>query len=136
MAPRNEPTLYRAELAGRDLFEYAFGLATGILVWVVNSTSAASTLVFDPTWTAVGLAFGLALLAVATFWAPGRQFQLTLRDRPPGFYVAFFLAFLLVAWLTLRLDVTVRPAHYSWFLGLGLSQLLGIALYLRQRAAG
>lgn len=137
MAPRNESTLYRAELAGRDLFEYVFGFAMGILLWVVNSMSAASALVFDPTWTAVGLACGLALFAVVTFRAAGRRFQLALRERrPPVFYVAFFLAFLLVAWLTLRLDVAVRPAHYSWFLGLGLSQLLGIALYLRQRASG
>jgi hypothetical protein len=136
MAPRNESTFYRAELTGRDLFEYVFGLAVGILLWVVNSMSATSTLVFDPTWTAVGVATGLALFAVSTFWAAGRRFQLALRERRPVFYVAFFLAFLLVVWLTLRLDVAVRPAHYSWFLGLGLSQLLGIALYLRQRSAG
>ena len=136
MAPRNDPTFYRAELTGRDLLDYVVGLTVGVLVWAVNSTSATSTLVVDPTWTAVGVATGLALFAVSTFWAAGRRFQLALRERPPIFYVAFFLLFLLVLWLTLRFDVAVRPAHYSWFLGGGLSQLVGIGLYLRQRSAG
>lgn len=132
MAPRNETTLARIELTGRDLFEYVFGFAMGILLWVVNSTSATSTLVFDPTWTAVGLACGLALFALFTFWAAGRRVQLALRERPPAFYVAFFVGFLLVVWLTLELDVAVRPAQYSWFLGICLSQLVGIGLYLHQ----
>lgn len=135
MSPRNEPAFSPVELTGRDLFEYVFVLTGGILLWVVNSMSAASTLVFDPTWTAVGVASGLALFAVTTFWAAGRRFQRALREHRPVSYVAVFLAFLLVVWLTLRIDVTVRLAHYSWFLGLALSQLVGIGLYLRQRTA-
>jgi hypothetical protein len=33
--------------------------------------------------------------------------------------------------LVTAVDVTIRPAHFSAFLGLALGQLLGIALYLR-----
>ena len=136
MAPRNESAFFRAELTGRDLLDYVVGFVGGLLLWVANSTSTTSTLVFDPTWTVVGVATGLALLALTTLWSLGRRFQLTLRERPPVFYVAFFLLFLLLLWLLFQLDATVRPIHYSWFLGIALSQLVGIALYLRQRSAG
>lgn len=136
MAPRNESTASRVELTGRDLLDYVVGLLLGVLLWVVNSYSSTSTLVFDPTWTAVGVACGLALFAVLTFSEIGVEFKRRFRESTPFFAAVTVVGFLLVIWLTLQLDAAVRPAHYSWFLGLGLAQLPGIALYLHQRTSG
>ena len=136
MAPRNEPTSSRAEPTGRDLLEYVVGLTLGVLVWVVESYGATSTLVFDPTWTAVGVATGLALFALTTFWDPGRRFQRRFRESTPFFVAVMAATIVVVLWLGAEVGWDARPAHYSWFLGLGLSQLPGIGHYLRQRSVG
>ena len=136
MASRNGSAFSRVELTGRDLLDYVVGLVLGVLVWVVESYGSTSTLVFDPTWTAVGVACGLALFAVSTFSTVGRRIQLAFRERTPVSLATFLVAFLLGLWLLFQIDVTFRPVHYSWFLGLGLSQLVGIGLYLWQRTSG
>lgn len=124
------------DVSERDLLDHVVTLALGVLLWVVESTNPTSTIVFDPTWTVVGVATGLLLFAVTTFSATGRGFRRGLREWDPRSLVVLAVGIFLLLWLLVELDVTFRPAHYSWFLGIGLSQLLGIGRYLRQRSAG
>lgn len=125
-----------AEITGRDLLDYVVALVGGTATWALGSYDTGSDVVISPTWTAVGVGTGVALFAVLTFSTVGRRFQRRMRESKLLFGVVVAAGFFLVLFLTLEVDVTVRPGHYSGFLGLGLSQLLGITLYLRHRTAG
>lgn len=124
------------EITGRDALDYAVGLAGGTATWALGSYNTGSDVVISPTWTAVGVGTGLVLFAVLTFSAVGRRFQERMRESLLILGAVLVVGFLLVTWLSLAVDLIVRAEHYSGFLGLGLSQLPGIILYLRQRASG
>lgn len=119
----------RADVTERDLADYLVALTFGPAIWAVESYGVASALVVDPAWTAIGAGVGVVAVLLPLYSVPVRRFQDRLRDSIGTFLAVMVVGVALGYVLVTTVDVAIRPAHYSAFLGFAPSQLLGIGLY-------